>query len=274
MGKKIFFAVLVGLAYLSVSNSVRAQDSDKVVILSPRVGTMINAYEREHFQLFPQINGFVRAVVYQTAQKNYYAKLELIGADGKTRDTTIQYSENSLLMLAERIDRFEDLHLARGADVILLLKTGQEISGELVSVRDSSLVISTIEDANENDLLTQTAGIIAVRNEEILHVVIKGKSNVLKGMILGTLAGVGFHAVLGLAIGANPLKAYFTDADPVAREAGMTYGAVGLLLGTVVGAASSSRDRLVEPLPDQDFSSLRPIARFPEEEPEFLKKIK
>ena len=47
MRKKILLAILVGLGFLSVPNTLLAQDSDKVVILSPRVGSVIDAAERE-----------------------------------------------------------------------------------------------------------------------------------------------------------------------------------------------------------------------------------
>ena len=121
---------------------------------------------------------------------------------------------------------------------------------------------------------TQSAGIIAVRNEEILHVVIKGKSNVLKGMGLGTLIGAGGGALLGFASGDDPPGWFSFTAGEKAEMGAVGLGAVGLVVGTVVGVASSSRDKIVEPLLDQDFSSLRPVARFSKEEPELLKKIK
>jgi hypothetical protein len=278
MAKKVSLTLLVALALLSVPASLRAQDSDKVVILTPRVGSIINQYERRRFDLFVGIKDFVQARIFVRSDSSYYARIEMSGEEGKTLDTTIAYSKDDLLILAERINHFADLqegkYQTQGADVILLLKTGHQISGELLSVSDSTLIISTLGEVDIKVLSTQSAGIIAVRNEEIFHMVIKGKSNVLKGMILGTLVGVGFHVLVGLAAGANPLKAYFTDADPEARKAGVTYGALGLTVGTIAGIASSSRDKVIDPLLHQDFSFLRSFARFSDEEPQFLKKIK
>ncbi len=167
-----------------------------------------------------------------------------------------------------------DCILAQGADVVLLVKSGEEISGELLSVRDSSLIISTLEDADIKELSTQRAGILAVRNEEVFHVVIKGKSNILKGMGLGTLIGGGFGGFLGLASGDDPPGWFSMTAGEKAAVGAIAFGAVGFLVGTIAGVASSSGDEIVEPLLNQDFSSLKPVAKFSEKEPEFLKKIR
>lgn len=162
----------------------------------------------------------------------------------------------------------------QGKGVKVLLNNGQEIEGELLSVRDSSLVISTLEDSDIKDLSTQTAGLIAVRNQDIFHVILKGRSNILKGMGLGTLIGGGFGGFLGLASGDDPPGWFSFTAGEKAAMGAIAFGAVGFLVGTIAGVASSSGDEIVEPLLNQDFSSLRPIARFPDKEPEFLKKIK
>jgi hypothetical protein len=109
MRKKIFWMILIGLALVSIPKRVLAQDTDKVVILSPRVGTMIDASERDHFHLFPQIKGFNRAVVYETPGKTYYIVIVSVRPNGTTKQTIVPYRENELLTLAEQIDHFEDL---------------------------------------------------------------------------------------------------------------------------------------------------------------------
>lgn len=162
----------------------------------------------------------------------------------------------------------------QGKEVRVLLNNGQEIEGELLSVRDSSLVVSTLEDFDPDDQVAQTRGIITLGNQEILRVVLKGESKILKGMGLGTLIGGGFGAALGFASGDDPPGWFSLTAGEKSVAGGIVFGAVGFIIGTVAGLASSSRDKIVEPLPDQDFSSLRPFAKFPEKEPEFLKQIR
>ena len=82
---------------------------DKVVILSPRVGSVIDATERQQYELFPEVRDFDRAVFLQTPKKRYYAKIMFVGPDGARTDTTVQYSEDTLSVLAERIEHFEEI---------------------------------------------------------------------------------------------------------------------------------------------------------------------
>jgi hypothetical protein len=109
MRKKIFLTMLIGLALLSIPKRVLAQDSDKVVIMSSRVGAVIDAAERDRFRLFPQIEGFKQAVVCKTPNNTYYIVIISVTPEGKAKETTVGYRESDLLTLAEQIDHFEDL---------------------------------------------------------------------------------------------------------------------------------------------------------------------
>lgn len=196
MGKKIFLAMLVGLLFLSGPNSLRGQDSDRVVILSPRVGSVINAVERERYQLFQEIRDFERAVFLQTPEKTYYARIWFKGPDGDRRDTTAQYPENILLKLAEQIDHFEDLkenryHMGdqpakirivepeepivqrtKGTDIVLVLTNGQKIEGELLSVRDRSVLIAVEAKDFPRALSTGIKGVLALDDTTLSSVTV------------------------------------------------------------------------------------------------------
>lgn len=117
MRKKVLLMILLGLGILSRPNRLQAQDGDKDVILSPRVGAVIDAKERERFQLFEGIPGFASAIIHQTAKGTYYADILLTSSDGSERHMTLWYSETEgesyLSKLAERIDHFEDLAAGR-----------------------------------------------------------------------------------------------------------------------------------------------------------------
>jgi hypothetical protein len=293
---------------------VYAQDSDYVVVLSPRIGSVIDAAKRERYDLFPGIKGFDRAVFLQTPEKMYYARIMFIGPDGARRDTTVRFTEDTLLVLAERIEHFEELkqntyHIGerpakiqvlerrfrpevaaapptQGTDVVVLLTTGQEIEGELVSVRDSSVLIATEDEDVPSALSTGVKGILGIKDTMISHVTIEGNSNVLLGMGLGFLGGT----VAGGVIGANsytpaPPPADFGGAlayafgEPIAHggaiAGGMLIGAlVGTAAGAAVGAATSKSDIDVNLDVPAEQSALKKLARYPDKEPEALKRIK
>ncbi len=334
MIRKTSLTILVELAMLPVSNTLFAQDSAKVVILSPRVGPVIDAAEREYFHLFQQIKDFHSAVMLENPDSTYYAWIVLEEANGNTKDTAVWYSRSYLLMLTQQINHFEELTEGKyqmgqnpatlqvieseeargapavakprgearpnvveaervliasrsegakvvlqpnastpsknsssrleGARVVLQLDSGQQFSGQLLSVRDSALVISI-----------QNGSLLTIRNQEILYVVVKGESRVFEGMGTGFLAGAAWGALTGLARGddsKNQIPSF--TAGQKAVVGGIAFGAVGFLVGTIAGIASSSGDKLVKPLRNNDFSSLKPFARFQGNEPSVLNGIK
>jgi hypothetical protein len=299
---------------------VYAQDSDKVVILSPRIESVIDAAKRERYDLFPGIKGFDRAVFLQTPEKTYYARIVFIGPEGTGRDTMVQYSEDTLLVLAERIEHFEELkqktyHIGerpakirvlerrfkpevaaapwtQGTDVVILLVSGQEVEGELVSVRDSSVLIAVDRESIPPGLPPPIQGILAIKDTLVSHVVVEGSSHVLLGTGLGLVAGV----VGGGAIGAasyspqpppNPKGPFEAIGVAVAYPfvegaragsyvvGGMLIGAVvGALVGAGVGAATSKSDIEVNLFVPAERSALKKVARYPDKEPKALERIK
>jgi hypothetical protein len=263
MRKKIFLMVLVGLAFLSMPNRLFAQDSDKVVILSPRVGAVIDAVERERYELFPEVRGFDRAVFLQTPGKTYYARVMFMGPDGARRDTTIQYSEDVLHLLAEKIELLERLKEKRydtadqptkiqlaestrirtaetvthdprqqnrirqlmeraekseKSEVKIYLNNGQEIEGELVSVRDSSVLIAVESGHIPPGLPIPIQGILAINDTLVSHVIVEGSSHVLTGMGVGFVGGTFGGMVIGMLAGSA------AATDPVERTFGASVG--------------------------------------------------
>lgn len=254
-----------------VSTHALGQERDKPIIVSPLIGDTLDATERDHYQLFPNIVGFQRAVFYLNPDSSLRVKVALL-QDGVKQDTVIERYHT----LAALRNYFEQVTLGEtkgrnGSEIVLLLNNGRKITGELFSVRDTALVISTVEVDKVNDLATLSAGIIVVPSQDILHVTIEGKSNVLAGMGWGILIGAGGGALFGYAGHREP--ALFTASED-AFIGGILLGLCGLVVGTIVGIATSTSDKEIEPLPNHDFSSLRPFTRFPANEPEWLRLIK
>jgi hypothetical protein len=273
-----WFWVLSALAL--VHPQLFGQDQVKPSVVSPLIGDTLDVAERDHYQLFLNLKGFEWAVFYLNPDSSLKVKVSLL-EDGARRDTIIAGSRslaalrNHIQLVAQKDAEvgFKD-EKEEGAEVVLLLNNGQEIKGELVSVRDSAVVISTIEDIDEKELASQTASISVIKNQEILHVTVKGKSNLLKGMGLGTLIGVGSGALLGLASGDDPPGWFSFSAGEKAAALGILLGGAGFIVGTIAGVISSKGSKEIEPLPDLDFSSLKSVARYPAGEPGYLREIK
>ncbi|MCI0693370.1 hypothetical protein L0337_15370 [candidate division KSB1 bacterium] len=218
--------------------------------------------------------------------------------------------------------------LAKGAQIVVHLKDGRQMAGELHSVSDSSLVISrreasaehisqvstkeirqvviknkpqvvlqlkngrqmkgklhSVSDSSVTILVRGSVSALAfkneVRNQEIQGVLIKGKSNIGKGIGLGILIGAGTGAVIGFADGDDPpceplevlltvgtCEAFRMTAEQKAAWVGILGGAAGLAVGGIAGAATSTSSKEIELSDDQPFLVLKPLARYAERRPE------
>jgi hypothetical protein len=88
---------------------LHAQENNKVVILSNRVGYSIDQVESNYFRLFERFPDFKKAVIYLTPANQYFIKITTGKTDSLEQDTIIAYSESTILRLAEKIEHFEDL---------------------------------------------------------------------------------------------------------------------------------------------------------------------
>lgn len=155
-------------------------------------------------------------------------------------------------------------------EVVLLLDTGEEIEGELHSLRDSALVISVADKFSDG----KPATLHVVEHDNIHTVTIKGTSHVY----LGTGAGVGVGLVAAaMYVDLEDDELSFEHMGEQilvgAFERPRTFIAFalgGAILGAVAGMTTSDSDKQLITPTRRDFSSLKPFARFPLEEPRSL----
>ena len=202
-----------------------------------------------------------------------FAGLVVGGCSGSNYMNLSEYSREQVEEIIKNYPIDEDV----GAELTLTLKDSTEITGELLSVRDSTITICEYYSAYDDELAELKYPILAVRNDEIQILTIEGSNNLLSGLGIGALAGTAF----GLSIGAiaaasqpeddedpNPASTYYLVTVP----AGFI---VGTLFGAVVGATTSVEEIALSDIPPgYDFSILKPLARFPDDEPEYLRAIK
>ncbi len=107
---KTFRNVLVSaVLLLGSAGPLRSQDSLRVVILSERVGPEIDAAKREKYLIFSNIEGFRRAIVFQRSDGKFLVRFDIVGRGGSSNQTVVEYSSKTLLMLAEKINHFEEI---------------------------------------------------------------------------------------------------------------------------------------------------------------------
>jgi len=159
-----------------------------------------------------------------------------------------------------------------GADLTLSLMNGTEINGELLSVRDSTFTLSTKHSATEYDLANRVYPITTVQNDEIQELTIEGSNYVWTGFGIGIVAGTGIGLIIGRIIEGEPSGDY---AGVVTAFSGFVGFIVGAIVGPIIGYESSTEEFILQEIPPgYDISFLKPLARYPDEEPEYLRAIK
>jgi hypothetical protein len=190
-------------------------------------------------------------------------------AAGCSTTTYLSLTENDREQVEEQL-KYDEQDENVGAEITLLLKDRTEIKGELLSVRDTTMIICTEHSATEEELANLIYPINTVRNDEIKELTLEGSNYVWAGLGIGIVAGTLTGILVGSLLEENR-QAY------ISHEAG--FGVLGFIVGAIAGpiighALSTEEFVLQEIPPGYNFSLLKPLAHYPDEEPEYLKVIK
>ncbi len=131
----------------------------------------------------------------------------------------------------------------RGADVIITLLDGRQVEGELIAVRNASLVLLSPAGPGKDGAV----GSIDIKSIHSIRIVRRSRGGT--GMILGAAAGA-----IGGSIWGHSQEV--DDDDSMATIGGAVgLGAAGALIGLIVGAAAGTDDKIV--LSDQPEPTVR-----------------
>ena len=172
-----------------------------------------------------------------------------------------------------------------GAKVVINMKSGREYEGELLTVRDSTMLICVQYGASEEELSDSTYQIDIIKNYDIELMEVEGESKIVEGLGIGAGVGVAVGAAIGLASGDDPppkRKGWLTfsfsfTAEEKALFLGCCLGALGALIGSIAGSINSTYDKEVYNynIPESyDFTQLNIFSRYEGNEPQYLKLIK
>jgi hypothetical protein len=121
----------------------------------------------------------------------------------------------------------------RGADLVITKTDGQQVKGELIAVKPSSLLL----------LDSQTGADVSIEIEHIKHVTLEKKSKSIQGTGLGLAIGGGAGAVFGVLM----YDVIYIDLDKAGYAA--LFGAAGAVLGGVIGGiigANKGKDETIQ----------------------------
>lgn len=154
--------------------------------------------------------------------------------------------------------------LAKGKKVTIACADSVMV-GELLSVRDTELVITSLLWESERQIRKHPESIRVLRLKDIDTIRLAGESHAVDGLKVGALVGLVVGAKIGSNEEPNPgVKAFSAELHGVL---GMV---PGLLAGALVGGFIVSHDETFDPADMEQMKMLREAARYPEEEPEFI----
>ena len=182
---------------------------------------------------------------------------------------TLNVTETNEEQIEEKLIDYEQDEVI-GVEIEVSIKDGEEISGELLSVRDSTIIICTEYSAAEEDLASLQYPINTVRTDEIVELKIEGNTT---PVLIG--AGIGLAVGIGLVVLAGPYNPKPSDTEEASKTCGgILLGLGAFSLGGLIGALVSTEDVILTEIPPgYQFVPLKTLARYPDEEPEYLKAL-
>ncbi len=162
--------------------------------------------------------------------------------------------------------------LADGAEMEILLIPGQKVGGELLVVREHSLLLSLWKGATKEQLQASNAALVEVSTAAIESVTLRreGGGYAAVGALTGCVIGGGIGYLVS-----KPSE----NEEPVGQIVEATFSPLttvacallGAGLGALVGSAIREDKTVGASSGDPDFVSLNEYARFQSGEPEFLR---
>jgi hypothetical protein len=258
-----------------------AQQEESIEI-SSFIGEKLDRVERDYFKLFTKIEGFQEAVFYLNPDSTLKVQI-VYEKDGYFRDTVLN-NYWSPRMIHSHIDQFlistvkniNNDFKGKVTDVLLIDST--QISGELLSVRQNSVLILGLSKKSYDDKDRVSFNVDNIHESDINNIYFKEKSKTLT-IIYPIIGGIA-----GLIIGYNKQKNSDSKYDMLYEEQVKTFGSA--ILGMVVGMLASiplmlllpieieSETVFEAPFDEDDIEGLRDNARYEYVEPYYLTKIK
>jgi hypothetical protein len=192
--------------------------------------------------------------------------------------TYVSITENNKEQIEQKL-KYDVQDENVGAGVSLFLRDKTEFKGELLYVQDSNLTICTEHSAKEEELANLTYPINTIQSDEIQELTIKGSNYLWTGVGYGAAGGAALLGIIVYATYTEGTSRYFSEGIFTRggqTAVGIIFGALaGSIAGGVVGHIFSRDDVILQQIPPgYDMSFLKPLARYQDEEPEYLRAIR
>jgi len=283
------YLISIGCILLLSSNLFWAQQAGPIEI-NPFIGATLDRVERDYFHLFPKIEGFQEALFLLNPDSTLRVNI-IYEKDGNFRDTVLN-NYKSPRMIQNHIDQFltniinnirSDLK-GRFTDVLLIDRS--KISGELLIVRQNSVLLYGMSEKSYEDKERVLFNVDNIQKKDINNVYVREKSKTLSIIypIIGAIVGgiIGYNIANKSEPYRNPNQFYLVSRDAEKKVKSFW----GILVGCVIGGLVTlplayifpietvSETVFEAPFDEEEIVGLRSFARHYNYEPYYLRKIK
>jgi len=228
---------------------VFSQQVDSLVQLHPGIGDTLTIFDRTYFGLFPEIKDFDYAIFYIRNDETLVARILSSPSDSTIESIQLKNlsSLDSISTIIREVASFNYQLRNELKDIYLETKNGNWIEGQL-EMFDSEYIYIYSSNVTADHIGRMRYRIPV---SDIHQLTLGGSSNLVLGMCIGGAAGGLIGALAYSAIKKdNPNKSFNTctadlnnAANATAALVGITLG--GFLIGTLVGASSSTDDNVI-----------------------------
>jgi hypothetical protein len=282
---KILNLLLIGFTVTSLwGNEILAQNDSSPYIVNTIIDDTLSLTERDYYKLFPEFDEFRLAVFYLNSDSTLNAQV-YYQKRGVVVDTLIQnyrtlknlnyhiYARDALEKgLPLEAFNYQTSGYQKGDEVSAYMNDGREISGELLSVRVNSILLLN-SDCNER--LLKPECINQIKASEIDKLIIEGNSNLGWGIGLGILASVVVGAFIYSSNYQNT-SGWFREMNAIEKSISpIVLSSIGCItLGVTIGIFTSTKDEVIKIYSEDDIRGLSYYSRYPNKEPDELRKVK
>lgn len=164
-------------------------------------------------------------------------------------------------------------------DVNIALTNGRSFKGEIIAVRESTLVLGSRPGVSPVEMVSDPRALLVVPFVQVQMITTESNTHPVTGMLIGApigcLAGTAIGSAVEVERQPNDSFGCNAHAEHEANQAtGMLVGtAVGMLAGCAIGSSVGEKAQVLISPQQRDFSFLKAYARYPNEEPASLKHI-
>lgn len=241
MSKKLFKTLLllsVILMFVFVERS-HSQEEGKVIIISPKVGKVIDRQERDTYHLFQGFIDFHSAIFHVMSDTTYEIHITYL-EKGVQKTQIWRISKQEFLKNYKNTIDYFDSELGvtpeqwKSPMIQIETTNGHRFIGNLHSVSADSIVLINVETQR---LIHQEATQLTtkVNLNDISGLSLPRKSTFFKSVAWGLLPGA-IGAFIGFASGDDPSGWFSLTAVDKAAILGLAFGGIGVSIGGTIGA--------------------------------------